>query len=50
MRKVMSIVAVVGVLCAAAVKVYAGEAPNVAEIMLAVTTAAAALGFQTVAK
>ena len=47
MRKTMTVVAVVGALCAAITKVYNGEAPNWPEIMLGVTALAAAFGFQT---
>ena len=47
MRKVMTVVAMVGAVCVAATKVYNGEAPNWPEIVLGVTAVAAAFGFQT---
>ena len=47
MRKVMTVVALVGALCVAATKVYNGEAPSWPEIMLAASAVAAAFGFQT---
>ena len=45
-RKIASVVAGVGVLCAAGAKMMNGESPNMTEALLAVSTISAAFGFQ----
>lgn len=46
MNKVFTIIGAVGFLLATASKAYAGEAPNMSEVLLAVSTIASAFGFQ----